>query len=204
MRATHQSRGLGGVYERRVLPRGTARPGGYGLRGGRLRRQEEQAPRKEPCRPPYDMSHSLQSRYFDRTSYEFLRECKALIRKNTPQVFCFVVSAFRFRRFRLLCPVAPCRFCPSGLFPRLLRYPCPRRCRVSGNAARRHPQPAFCPRGRHHADSGSAAAGIGALPIGRFVPDCGLHRGKSGRKIAKSGRISYTCTCKSREGGLPA
>ena len=31
-----------------------------------------------------------------------------------------------------------------------------------------------------------------------------LHRGKSGRKIAKSGRISYTCTCKSREGGLPA
>lgn len=81
--------------------------GGYGLRGGRLRRQEEQAPRKEPCRPPYDMSHSLQSRYFDRTSYEFLRECKALIRKNTPQVFCFVVSAFRFRRFWFLRPVVP-------------------------------------------------------------------------------------------------
>lgn len=100
--------GARGIPVRRcVLPRGAVRPGGYGLRGGRLRRQEEQAPCKEPCRPPYDMSHSLQSRYFDRTSYEFLRECKALIRKNTPQVFCFVVSAFRFRRFWFLRPVVP-------------------------------------------------------------------------------------------------
>lgn len=100
--------GARGIPVRRcVLPRGAVRPGGYGRRGGRLRRQEEQAPRKEPCRPPYDMSHSLQSRYFDRTSYEFLRECKALIRKNTPQVFCFVVSAFRFRRFWFLRPVVP-------------------------------------------------------------------------------------------------
>ena len=95
---------------RYVLPRGAARPGGYGLRGGRLRRQEEQAPRKEPCRPPYDMSHSLQSRYFDRTSYEFLRECKALIRKNTPRVFCFVGSGFSV-------PLRPAGFALPGFFP---------------------------------------------------------------------------------------
>ncbi|MBP7123054.1 MAG: hypothetical protein KBA68_08270, partial [Alistipes sp.] len=68
------------------------------------------APRKEPCRPPYDMSHSLQSRYFDRTSYEFLRECKALIRKNTPRVFCFVGSGFSV-------PLRPAGFALPGFFP---------------------------------------------------------------------------------------
>ena len=54
--------------------------------------------------------------------------------------------------------------------PREPRHPCPRHCRVSGNAARRYPRPAFRPRGRHHADGGSASAGIGAFPVGRFSP----------------------------------
>lgn len=83
---------------------------GTGSAAGRLRRQEEQAPRKEPCRPPYEMSHSLQSRYFDRTSYEFLRECKALIRKNTPRVFCFVGSGFSV-------PLRPAGFALPGFSP---------------------------------------------------------------------------------------
>ncbi|KAA2409081.1 hypothetical protein F2Q36_00235 [Alistipes onderdonkii] len=56
------------------------------------------------------MSHSLQSRYFDRTSYEFLRECKALIRKNTPRVFCFVGSGFSV-------PLRPAGFALPGFFP---------------------------------------------------------------------------------------
>ena len=101
---------LGCRPHRRVRAPRYRNPGGSGPRGGRRRRQEEQAPRKEPCRPPYDMSHSLQSRYFDRTSYEFLRECKALIRKNTPRVFCFVGSGFSV-------PLRPAGFALPGFFP---------------------------------------------------------------------------------------
>lgn len=81
---------------RRALPYGIVRPCGHGFCGCRGRRQKEQEPCQESCYPSsWFIVHRPQSRYFDRTSYEILCECKACGRKNSPAAFpCGPCDAF--------------------------------------------------------------------------------------------------------------